>query len=184
MTNEQKQNLAKVFDANANKQLDFETVINTTAKALITDFLTKSWVESIVGKSGDETRKKFRETVAYFMPHYVLNGTDKVIVCDFVEANDSNKLSKAIRQFRYSVDHEVEKGFCTYVEVEVEEKKMEKVVLGSGWEMEVVSRDKEGKVMTETIKKQFVPRKKSVWGYTKDVKTAIINAIEFIENEK
>lgn len=178
--------MAKVFEANANKQLDFDKVVGTTATALSTNVLTKDWVNSIIGEAGSDTRKHFREVVALMMPHYVLNGTDKVIACDYVAATDSNKLSKTIRQYRLSVDSEIVKpeGCATFVETEVEESKTEKVKLASGWEIEVPSRDAEGNVIKESKKVQLVPRKKSVWGYTKDVKVAIIKAIEYIEFEK
>jgi hypothetical protein len=171
--------------------LDFDTVVGNVAKALVTDVLTADWVKHVLGDAANtEERKHFRNMVSYFMPHYVLNGTDKVIACDFIAATDENKLSKTIRQYRLSVDDEVIKcEVCkNYVETTREEPKMQEFTLkyDSGFE-EVIKRqvrNAEGEVETEQVTVQLVPRKKSVWGYTKDVKTAIINAIEYIENEK
>lgn len=191
MTQAQKEAVAKVFTNVANKQLDFDTVVGNVAKALVTDVLTADWVKNTLGDSANtEERKHFRNMVSYFMPHYVLNGTDKVIACDFIAATDENKLSKTIRQYRLSVDDEVTKcEVCkNYVETTREEPKMQEFTLkyDSGFE-EVIKRqvrNAEGEVETEQVTVQLVPRKKSVWGYTKDVKTAIINAIEYIENEK
>jgi hypothetical protein len=120
------------------------------------------------------------------MPHYVENGTDEVVVCDFVAAKEDNLLSKTIRQYRFAVDEDiVHPEICVnYIEVEKEEQDVETVTLKSGFEVEVKSFDAEGQPIMKTTKKQFVPRKKSVWGYTKDVKAALIKAIEFIEEEQ
>lgn len=183
MTQEQINNLTKVFNANADKQLGFDVVINSTLKALCTDVLTSAWAKRIIGEYGTPERKAFREAIALHMPHFVLNGTNKVIICDFITATDSNRGSKAIRQYRLSVDSEIVKPTnCAFtVKTEKEVNKIEKIALKSGWEIEVPSRDKDGELIKETVQVELVPRKKSVWGYTKDVKTAIINAIDYIE---
>ena len=184
LTAEQKENIAKVFDAKAEKEQTLDSVANKVATALTSDVLTKLWVKDIIGASGDKARKNFLQAVAFFHPHFVLNGTNKVIACDFILATDENKGSKTIRQYRLSVDDEVVRPeICAEViETEREETKTEKVKLESGWEIEVPSRDAEGKLLKEMRKVQLVPRKKSVFGFTKEMKTAVINAIEAIEN--
>ena len=184
LTAEQKENLAKVFDAKAEKEQSFDVVANRVAQALTTDVLTKSWVKDLIGESGTPARKNFLQVVSFFHPHYVLNGSNKVIACDFILATDENKDSKTIRQYRLSVNEDVVRPeICAnVVETEREENKMETVTFESGYEMEVPSRDAEGKVIKETKKVQLVPRKKSVFGFTKEMKTAIINAIEYIES--
>lgn len=184
LTEEQKKNIAKVFDAKAEKEQTMDCVANKVAAALTTDILTKSWVKDIVGESGSKERKNFLQAVAFFHPHYVLNGSKKAIACDFVTATEENKDSKTIRQYRLSVDEEVVRPeVCSNViETEREENKMETITFESGYKMEVPARDVEGKVLKETQKVQLVPRKKSVFGFTKEMKTAVINAIEAIEN--
>lgn len=186
MTNEQKKNIEKVFAINADKQLSLEKVLNTTLKALCVDVMTSVYAKSILGEDRTEERKKFRATFALCMPHYVLNGTNEVVIADFVAANDSNKLSKTVKQYRLSVDSDIvnPEGCLNYIETEKETKKTEIVTLESGYELEVPSRDADGNFITESVKVQLVPRKKAVWGYTKDVMAAIINAMEIIENEK
>lgn len=184
LTAVQKENLAKVFDAKAEKEQTLDCVANKVAAALTTDVLTKEWVKDLVGASGDRARKVFLQAVAYFHPHFVLNGTKKVIACDFIAATEENVGSKTIRQYRLSVNDEVVRptNCANVIETEREESKTEKVTLESGWEIEVPSRDKEGNLIKETKKVQLVPRKKSVFGFTKEMKTAVINAIEAIEN--
>lgn len=190
LTEEQKKNIARVFDANADKQLSLEKVLNTTKQAMSTDMLTKSWAEDVIGADRTPTRKHFREVFNQFMPHYVENGTDEVIVCDLIKVKKpEDLLSKTIRQYRASVDSEIVKldvcANCIELSEEKQAKETKTVKLDSGYEMDVEldSFDKEGKPIMETVKTQYVPRKKSAWGYTKDVKTALIKAIEFIEEE-
>jgi len=184
LTEEQKKNIAKVFDANADKQLSLAKVLSTTLKALSVDELTAALAKGILGEDRTPERKRFIEVFATCMPHYVLNGTHDVVIADFVAVKDGDsKLSKTIRQYRLSVDEEiVHPEVCVnYVETEREVQLMEKVVLKSSFEIEVPSRDKDGNLIKTTEKVQLVPRKKAVWGYTKDVKAAIINAMEIIE---
>lgn len=184
LTEEQKKNLAKVFDAKAEKEQTMDCVANKVAAALTTDALTKSWVKDLVGESGSKERKNFLQAVAYFHPHFVLNGSKKVIACDFITATEENKDGKTIHQYRLSVNEEVVRpAICAnVVETEREENKMETVKFESGYEMAVPSRDAEGNVIKVMTKVQLVPRKKSVFGFTKEMKTAVINAIEAIEN--
>lgn len=186
MTNEQKKALENVMNENANKQLSFSKVINSTLKALSTDALTANYAAAIIGEHNTEERKHFLQVLALHMPHYVLNGTDEVVICDFIKATESNLLSKTIKQFRLDVDTEIvnPEGCANYVEVERESNATEEVKLASGFVISVPSRDAEGNLIKVTNKEQLVPRKKAVWGYTKQVFTAIVNTIEFIENEK
>lgn len=186
MTQEQVKNFEKVWSANADKQMSLSKVLGTTLKALSTDVLTSVWAKSILGEDRTEERKHFMNVFALCMPHYVLNGTSDVVICDFVAATDSNKLSKTIKQYRLSVDDEIvtPEGCANYVEAEKVQNKTEKVQLASGWEIEVPSRDAVGELITETVKTQLVPRKKAVWGYTKDVKTALLNAMNIIDEGK
>lgn len=184
LTEEQKKNLAKVFDAKAEKEQTLDSVANKVASALTTDMLTKEWVKDLVGESGSKARKNFLQAVAFFHPHYVINGSSKIIACDFVTATEENKDSKTIRQYRLSVaDEVVHPEVCkNVIDTEREENKMETITFESGYSMEVPARDAEGKVLKEMQKVQLVPRKKSVFGFTKEMKTAVINAIEAIEN--
>jgi hypothetical protein len=188
MTQAQKEAVAKVFTNVANKQLDFDTVVGNVAKALVTDVLTADWVKHTLGDSAKtEERKHFRNMVSYFMPHYVLNGTDKVIACDFIAATDSNRGSKTIKQYRLSVDAEVVKPEgCLSTSIKTKEEQPQTIEFKhpSGYKQTINLRDADGNVITKSVEVELVPRKKCVWGYTKDVKTAIINAIEYIENEK
>lgn len=183
LTAEQRENLAKVFDKKAEKEQTLVAIVGKVATALTTDILTKGWVKDIIGESGSKERSRFCRAVPYFLPHYVLNGSAKCIACDFILATEENMDSKTIRQYRLSSDEEVVKvDVCkNYVETLREESKMEKVRFESGFEMEVPSRDVEGKIIREVKKVQLVPRKKTVFGFTKDMKTAIINAVDFIE---
>ena len=188
MTQAQKEAVAKVFTNVANKQLDFDTVVGNVAKALVTDLLTADWVKHVLGDAANTPeRKHFREVVAYMMPHYVLNGTDKVIACDFVAATDSNRGTKTIRQYRLSVDSDVIKPEgCLSTSIKTKEEQPQTIEFKhpSGYRQTINLRDADGNVITKSVEVELVPRKKSVWGYTKDVKVAIINAIEYIENEK
>lgn len=186
MTQEQIKNFEKVWSANADKQMSLSKVLGTTLKALSTDVLTSVWAKSILGEDRTEERKNFMRIFSTCMPHYVLNGTDEVVICDYVAATDSNKLSKTIKQYRLSVDTDIvtPEGCANYVEAEKEQKKQEEVTLASGYVLTVDSRDAEGNVIVETVKTQLVPRKKAVWGYTKDVKTALLNAMNIIDEAK
>ena len=185
MTQEQIKNFEKVWNANADKQMSLSKVLDTTLKALSTDVLTTHWAKEILGEDRSEERKRFLLAFSLCMPHYVLNGTDKVVICDYVAATDSNKLSKTIKQYRLSVDTDIVKpeGCANYVETEKEQNKTEEVTLASGYVLTVPSRDAEGNVITESVKTQLVPRKKAVWGYTKDVKAAILNAMNIIDEQ-
>lgn len=186
LTNEQIKNLEKVFNANADKQLSLKVVLDTTLKALSTDVLTASIVKGILGENRSAERKHFMEVFGLCMPHYVLNGTHEIVIADFIAATDENKLGKTIRQYRLAVDEDiVSPSVCiNYVETEREEPKTVEFVHESGYVQVINMRDAEGKVITETTKVQLVPRKKAVWGYTKDVKAALINAINIISEEK
>ena len=72
------------------------------------------------------------------------------------------------------------------METERKEKKMQKFTItyetGFSKEIELPVMKNEKEYVTETKKVQLVPRKKSVFGFTKEMKTAVINAIEAIEN--
>lgn len=190
MTNEQKKALENVMNENANKQLSFSKVINSTLKALSTDALTANYAAAIIGEHNTEERKHFLQVLALHMPHYVLNGTDEVVICDFIKATESNLLSKTIKQYRFDVNTEIvnPEGCANFVEIRSEQKKKElvKVTFASGLvkEIEMDSLDADEQPIYEVVATQYVPRKKAVWGYTKQVFTAIVNTIEFIENEK
>ncbi|MBR1525035.1 MAG: hypothetical protein IJ640_00045 [Prevotella sp.] len=180
--NETRQQLSKLFRANADKQLSISKVLETTIAALRQDKTGLGGLYAdIVGESRSEERKNFLAVFAQHMPHVVFNGTDKVVMVDWVEAKEDSNLNKAIRQYRLAGGNIVRPEVCVgVVETEQEVKKQEKVTLASGYEMMVVSRDAEGTILTETKKLRLVPREKSVWGYTDTVMNAFIEAIEEI----
>lgn len=183
MTNETKQALQKVFRANADKQLSLSKVLETSVAAFRSDKygVDRVYAEAL-GESRSEQRKLFMETFATCMPHVIYNGTgkDKVVIVDFVEAKE-NSNCKPIRQYRLAGGEICRpKGACLVIETEQVVKKMETVTLASGFEMDVVSRDAEGNVLTETKKTRLVPREKSVWGYTETVMNALIDALEIL----
>lgn len=184
MTNETKQALQKVFRANADKQLSLSKVLETSVAAFRSDKygVDRVYAEAL-GESRSEQRKLFMETFATCMPHVIYNGTgkDKVVIVDFVEAKENSNLSKAIKQYRLAGGEIVKPKNCVgVIETEQEVKKMETVTLASGFEVEVVSRDAEGNVLTEIKKTRLVPREKSVWGYTETVMNALIDALEIL----
>ena len=187
MTQEFIKSFDKVWTANKEKQEALTKVLNTTLSALCKDVLTAVTAKSILGEERTPERARFLEVFSFCMPHYMLNGTDKAIACDFVAATDSNRLSKTIKQYRLSVDSDIVKpeGCATYIKTTSEEPKMQEFTLkyDSGFE-EVIKRqvrNAEGEVETEQVTVELVPRKKSAWGYTKDVKQAILNAMAIIE---
>ena len=174
--------MAKVFRANADKQLSLSKVLETSVAAFRSD---KYGVDRIyadaLGESRSDQRKLFMEVFATCMPHVIYNGTHKVVIVDFVEAKENSDLTKAIRQYRLAGGEIVKQEGCAgFIETEQEVKKMETVTLASGFQVEVVSRDADGNVITETKKTRLVPREKSVWGYTDVVMNALIAALEII----
>lgn len=181
MTNEIRENLAKLFKANADKQMSLSKVLETTIAALRADKTGMGGLYAdVVGDSRSDERKKFLSVFYQQMPHVVYNGTDKVIVVDWVEAKDQ-KGTKAIKQYRIAGEAmEKPDGCPTFISVEKDVKKMEIVTLASGYSMEVVSRDAEGNVITEKRQVRLLPREKTVWGYTDTVMQAFIVSVELI----
>ena len=183
MTQEFIKSFDKVWTANKEKQEALTKVLNTTLSALCKDALTAVTAKSILGEERTPERARFLEVFSFCMPHYILNGTDKAIACDFVAATDSNRLSKTIKQYRLSVDADIVKpeGCATSIKTTDEEPMTTEFKHPSGYVQNIVLRDAEGKPITKTVEVELVPRKKSAWGYTKDVKQAILNAMAIIE---
>lgn len=180
MTNEIREQLAKVFRANADKQLSLSKVIETTCTALRAD---KTGLGSLyadyVGESRSEERKRFLQVFFQQMPHVVYNGTDKVVVVDWVESEEDCK--KPIRQYRLAGEPLVNCDECIFSATTTKEiKRKEIVTLQSGFVIEVASRDADGNYITEQKEVRLVPREKSAWGYTDTVMQAFIVAIELI----
>lgn len=183
MTNETREQLEKVFRANANKQLSLEVVLSSSIKAFRSDkYGVDSIYADIIGEHGSAERSLFMETFALCMPHVWYNGAKKPSIVDFVEKKENSKADKPFKQYRLAggVIHCIN-NCATEVEATVEVRKEEKVTLESGYVMTVPSRNKDGEIITEKVKKVFVPQNKSVWGYTPVIMNAIIEALRIIE---
>lgn len=181
MTNEIREQLSKVFRANADKQLSLSKVLETTISALRSDKTGMGGLYAdVVGDSRSEERKKFLNVFYQQMPHVVYNGTDKVVVVDWVEAK-SDSTGKPIRQYRLAGETiEKPEGCPSVIVTEKEVKKMEEVTLASGYVQQVVSRDADGNIITERKQVHLFPREKTVWGYTDTVMNAFVCTIELI----
>ncbi len=135
-----------------------------------------------------KTRSHFISLFMNAMPHVTWNGSESITVVDWVECKDTDKAHKAFREYRMAGHDIVDlsgKECMSIVPVEKDGVKvMEDVKLASGFIITVPSRDCEGNyiVRKETIK--YVPREKTVWGYTETVLNAFIAALEVLENEK
>lgn len=112
------------------------------------------------------------------MPHVVYAGEDKVTVCDFVEADPESEYTNYFTAARTSVEDEVHvyTEAVNVAQAEREVNKTEVVTLASGWQIEVPSKDCEGKSIKEKKVVNVVPREKTRWGYTTTVRKALINA--------
>lgn len=119
------------------------------------------------------------------MPHVKYAGEDKITVCDFVEYDEEKEYTNYFVAARTNVDDEVHNyaEAVNVAETEREVNKTEWVELASGFKMEVVSKDAEGKKLKENKAVKVVPREKTRWGYTTTVRKALINAFTTWEIE-
>ena len=181
--------LSQLFEKTANKNLSLSKVFNEVYSVMHTHAHKVGGLHMYFFPTEAEEKKAVKADLfkrfAYAMPHVVYAGEDKISVCDFVEADPDNEYTNYFTSARTSVDDEV----TTYAEAvnvakaEREVNKTETVVLASGWEMVVASKDSEGKSIKEKRVVNVVPREKTQWGYTSVVKKALINAITSWEIE-
>lgn len=184
MTNENREALKQLFMSNADKQLSLSTVISTSISALRRGSMSDRVYADLVGKG--KTRSHFISLFKEHMPHVTWNGGKKITVVDWVECKDVDKANNPFKEYRLAGGDAVELSECSlYVAVVGEEYKVkETVTLKSGFSIEVPSRDAKGKYITSTKTINYVPREKTIWGYTEVVMNAFISALEVLENEK
>lgn len=181
MTNEIVKEINRVFNANAEKQLSLSVVLNTTCQALKKDPLTGNLYSHLIGDSGSKERKDFMQRFMLCMPHIVING--KVVAVDWVAADSEKSYETFFDTYRLSSDSEQKKLTCKVNQVTDKREVVckEVVTLASGYQMEVVSKDKDGNNIKEEKEVILVPREKAIWGYTEVVKNAIITALASYE---
>ena len=178
LTEQQLKDLNKVFKANADKQLSLSKVLSTSLAAIVSERIGDDITAAVGATTKDDARKEFVARFMNHMPHVVYNGSDKITVVDFFEAPADAKNDKFIKAFRLAGSDVVELETCVnFVETEQEVKQHEKVTLASGFELDVISRDADGNVISDTKQVRLTWREKTVWGYTDTVKNAIIAAL-------
>ena len=183
MTNETREQLAKVFRANANKQLSLEVVLASSIKAFRSEkYGVDSIYAEIIGEHNSAERSLFMEVFATCMPHVWYNGAKKPSIVDFVEKKENSKADKPFKQYRLPEGKIVSVPNCaTEIETTVTVRKEETVTLASGYVLTVPSRDKDGNYLTDDVKKVYIPQNKAVWGYTPVILNAILDALAIIE---
>lgn len=184
MTNESREAIKQLFRANADKQLSLSNVISTSIEALRKGDKYGQLYADLVGKG--TKRSHFIALFMDCMPHVTFNGEKKITVVDWVECKDVEKAHRAFREYRIAGQNAVTLTECKSI-VAVEQdgvKVYESVKLASGFTITVPSRDSEGNYIVEKRTINYVPREKSVWGYTETVLGAFLSALEILENEK
>lgn len=187
MTQEMQSVLTQLFDKAAEKNESLSKVFNEVYKVMH-DHAHKVGGLHMYFFPQEAKAKKAQKAELFklftiSMPHVVYAGEDKITVCDFVEADPENEYTNYFTEARTSVDDNVQ-TYAVAVNIaqaEREVNKTEKVTLASGWEIEVASKDAEGKPMKENRVVNVVPREKTRWGYTSVVRKALINAFTMWE---
>lgn len=190
MTTQVSELIEKLFDKKAEQNLSASKVFGEVFNAICDDAKkSESILKYLIPSDADE-RKQVRADMLrkffYAMPHIVEAGTGKLVVCDMVEADPTKEYTQAFTEYRASVDEAVVTlaEAVTMGRAEREVAMTETIKYASGYEKVVPSVDADGKVMKEKRIVNVVPREKTQWGYTKTVKTAIINAITMWEIEQ
>ena len=183
-------NMKTKFQVLSEEQVkSLNSLINGTEKRTMSYSFVLKEIRKDLKKNGavdiantiDENWKRFLELWALQMPHVIYNGSKVPTVVDWVEDPEGKfKLEKAIKSYRYTDDEEVKVEGCTdgRIKREVTCKMMEVITYASGFSKEVPSLDEEGKPITETTTKTFVPKEKSAWGFTKTLVAAFIAATD------
>ena len=178
MTTNMQELISAIFEKQAEKNLSVSKVFGEVYNAMKKNAELTGGIYSYFFADA-ESKKDLFARFLYAMPHVVYAGTDKVVCVDFVEADPVKDYIAAFTQCRTNVDDEVHTyaEAVTVAQAEREVNKTEKVTLASGWEIEVPSKDAEGKQLKENKVVNVVPREKTQWGYTSVVKKALLNAI-------
>lgn len=190
MTTQVSELIEKLFDKKAEQNLSVSKVFGEVFNAIADDAKKSESILKYLIPSDAEGRKQVRKDMfdkfLYAMPHIVEAGSGKLVVCDMVEADPTKEYTQAFVEYRASVDEDVVicASAVTMGKAEREVAMTETIKYASGYEKVVPSVDAEGKVMKENRVINVVPREKTQWGYTKTVKTAIINAISAWEVEQ
>lgn len=189
MTQEMQNVLVQLFEKTAEKNESLSKVFNEVYKVMHDHAHNVGGLHMYFFPEEAEAKKAQKAELfkrfCYAMPWVKYAGEDKITVVDFVEYDEAKEYTVNFTAARTSVDEEVKDwGFAsTWVEAEREVNKTEKVTLASGWEMEVASKDAEGKAIKEKKYIKVTPREKTRWGYTSVVRKALINAFTSWEIE-
>ena len=190
MTTQVSELIEKLFDHKAEVNMSASKVFGEVFNAICDDAKKSESILKYLIPEDKEARKQVRADMLskffYAMPHIVEALTGKIVVCDMVEADPTKEYTQAFTAYRASVDEDVVvcASAVTMGQAEREVPMTETIKYASGFEKEVPSVDAEGKVIKEKRVVNIVPREKTQWGYTKTVKTAIINAITAWEVEQ
>ena len=178
MTNNMQELISSIFEKQAEKNLSVSKVFGEVYKAMKENAELAGGVYQYFFKDA-ESKKDLFARFLYAMPHVVYAGTDKIVCVDFVEADPIKEYTQAFVEARCDVEDEVHTyaAAVNMAQAEREVNRTEKVVLESGWEMEVPSKDAEGKSIKVKKLVNLVPREKTQWGYTSVVKRALLKAI-------
>lgn len=195
MSSEVRNEVIKLWNENRNKQLSLDKVIRTTCDYLKTALKKDGVISadallylSVLGdeKKNHKQRGAFRKQVLHQMPYMKENGSKDEIVVDWQEVDiEKAKESKiAMNELRVFVgEQEIKLKTCVgYATVKRELPKMQEFTIKyeSGYTEKIrkQAKDKDGNAIIEERIAYYVPRKKTVWGYTDDVRDAIIKALE------
>lgn len=189
MTSEMQKILNQVWKNNAEKQMSLSNVIKTTCDALRADRLGAGVIYAeLIGDGGKNksVRQHFIDKVISELNYVVYNGTNKKVAIDFVKVDkeDLAKQNRAIREYHIVDEQPVVLDTCVWhIERTVDVVKTINYTHESGYVEPIPMRDAEGKKITEKQVKCFVPREKTMWGYTDEVKKAFFAALDAVEQE-
>lgn len=189
-----REEICNLWNENRNKQLSLDKVIKTTCDYIVAAAKKNSCSAeammflSILGdeKKNHQQRGQFRKEVLNQMPHCTFNGDKQITVVDWQEVSQAKakESTLAMSELRLFVGEQsiVLKDCIAFATVKRELPKMQEFTLTyeTGYK-ETIRKEvkgKDGKKVTEERVAYYMPRKKTVWGYTDDVRDAIIRALE------
>ncbi len=177
MTEQMTANFDNLFERVQKKECSLYAVLDKVADELVKDKLFGTIYADIIGRNKkDKQRSIFKEALVTQLPHVTYNGKHgKTVAVDWVEPNEKSVIEPNIKSYRYSAETEIVKvDTCVgSITAEVEKPRMEVHQYESGFVKEIPALDAEGKSIKDKVEVTLIPREKGIWGFTKEVSTAI-----------